>query len=181
MSEIIPELEKISVDAREKFGNLSPAQINWRPPGEGWSVGQCFEHLVITNELYFPAIQKVIAGTHRNNFFSKIPFAADLIGVLMKNSLDPEQKRKMKTFKMFEPAASDVSAAVIDDFAENQRKLIEMIVAVKDVNADKIKISEPINRALNIRLSAAFEILVMHEKRHFRQAERVLKASGFPH
>lgn len=180
MNEIIRELQNISADALEKFGNLSPAQINWRPSEDDWSVGQCFEHLIITNKLYFPAIEKVVGGTHRNNFFSKIPFAADLIGVLMKNSLNPEQKRKMKTFKMFEPAASDVSAAVIDDFAENQRKLIEMIIAVKDVDTDKIKIPEPLNRALNIRLSDAFEILVMHEKRHFQQAQRVVRTNGFP-
>ena len=180
MNDIISELQKISVDALEKFGSLSSEQINWRPSADDWSVGQCFEHLIITNRLYFPAVQKVIDGTHRNNFFSRIPFAADLIGVLMRNSLNPEQKRKMKTFKIFEPASSDVVATVIDDFAENQRKLIEMIAAVKDIDADKIKIPEPLNRALNIRLSDAFEILTMHEKRHLRQAERVVQTSGFP-
>lgn len=180
MNEITAELQKISAGAQEKFGSLSPAQINWRPPDGGWSVGQCFEHLIITNELYFPAIRKVIDGTHRNNFFSKIPFSVDLIAALMKNSLKPEQKRKMKTFKMFEPAASEVAATVIDDFAENQRKIIDMIAAVKDADADKIKIPEPLHRALNLRLSDAFEILALHEKRHFQQAEKVAQASGFP-
>ena len=180
MSEIISELQTISENTKSIFGKLSAEQINWKPSEKVWSVGQCFEHLIVTNNLYFPNIQKVIDGTHRNNFFSKILFATDLIAVLMRNSLNPDQKRKMKTFKIFEPAASGVSETMITDFAENQRKLIEMAKAVENLDIHKIKISEPVGAALNLRLDDAFEILAMHEKRHFKQAERVLQTSGFP-
>lgn len=180
MQKVLIELQKISVDAQETFGKLSPAQINWRPSAASWSVGQCFEHLIVTNDLYFPNIQKVIDGEHRNNFFSKIPFAADLIAVLMKNSLNPEQKRKMKTFKIFEPAARDVSDAIVDDFVENQRKLTALVEAVKDFDVHQIKISEPVGAWLNLRLDDAFEILAMHEKRHFKQAEKVIREQNFP-
>lgn len=179
-SEIINELQTISENAAKTFGSLSADQINWRPHTESWSVGQCFEHLIITNELYFPNIQKVIDGTHHNNLFSKIPFSTDLIAALMKNSLKPEQKRKMKTFKMFEPAVSNVSETIIKDFTDNQRQLIAMISAVKDIDIHKIKISEPISAALNLRLDDAFEILTIHEKRHFLQAESVMGGDGFP-
>lgn len=180
MSEIIFNLEAISEDARKTFGALSAEQLNWKPNAESWSVGQCFEHLIVTNELYFPNIRKVIAGTHHNNFYSKIPFAVDLIAALMKNSLNPDQKRKMKTFKIFEPDASNISATIIEDFIENQQTLIEMAKAVKDLNIHQIKISEPVGAALNLRLDDAFEILAMHEKRHFKQAERVMEMESFP-
>ncbi len=180
MSETVSELQKISAATQNIFGRLSPAQINWKPSAEGWSVGQCFEHLIVTNNLYFPNIQKVIDGKHSNNFFSKIPFATDLTAVLMKNSLNPDQKRKMKTFRIFEPAASNVSETIIEDFIENNQKLIEMVEAVKHLDVHQIKISEPIGTALNLRLDDAFEILAMHEKRHFKQAERVIKTEGFP-
>ncbi len=180
MSEIITELQNISADVQKTFGKLLAEQINWKPNAENWSVGQCFEHLIVTNKLYFPNIQKVIDGTHRNNFFSKIPFATDLIAVLMKNSLNPEQKRKMKTFKIFEPSASNVSETIFEDFAENQQELIEKVKAVNGFDLHKIKISEPLSIALNLRLDDAFEILAMHEKRHFKQAERVMESEGFP-
>lgn len=180
LENLIAETETISENVQKSFGGLSDDQLNWKPSAEKWSVGQCFEHLIITNKLYFSNIQKVIGGTHRNNFFSKIPFAVDLIAALMKIVLNPDQKRKMKTFKMFEPAVSDVSATIIEDFAENQRKFIEMIEAVKDFDVHKIKIAEPLSTALNLRLDDAFEILVMHEKRHFRQAENVSNLENFP-
>jgi hypothetical protein len=177
---IIDELNQISHDAKQTFGNLSAEQINWKPNAESWSIAQCFEHLIVTNNLYFPKIQQVINGTHRNNFFSKIPFSTNLIAVAMKNALNPNQKRKMKTFKVFEPSASNVSPTIIEDFAANNRKLIEMIEACKDFDLHKIKIAEPLSVALNLRLDDAFEILAMHEKRHFKQAERVLNLEDFP-
>jgi hypothetical protein len=166
-AKLVSALEEISADAKKTFGNLNAAQINWKPNGKSWSIGQCFEHLIVTNNLYFPNIQKVARGRHRNNIFSKIPFVPDLIAALMENSL-------------FEPASSEVSATIIDDFVENQRKLIEKIEAVKDFETHKIKISEPLSAALNLRLDDAFEILAMHERRHFRQAEKVLQAESFP-
>jgi hypothetical protein len=176
----IEDLQRISAAAKSVFGGLSGERLNWKPSAKSWSVGQCFEHLIITNSLYFPNIQKVADGTHRNNFFSKIPFAARLTAALMKNSLKPEQSRKMKTFRIFEPAMSDIPSTIFDDFAANQRELIALIERVKDLDIEKIKISEPLSAALNLRLSDAFEILAMHEKRHFLQAERVLQTAGFP-
>lgn len=180
MKEIINALDEISQKAQQTFGKLSAEQINWKPNPKSWSIAQCFEHLIVTNNLYFPNIQKVIDGTHRNNFFSKIPFSTNLIAVAMKNALNPEQKRKMKTFKVFEPSTSNVSPTIIEDFVENNLKLSEMIEACKNLDLHKIKIAEPLSVALNLRLDAAFEILVMHEQRHFKQAERVLNLENFP-
>lgn len=180
VSDICSDLQQTAIDAAAEFGGMTIDQLNWKPSPKNWSIAQCFEHLIVTNNLYLPNIQRVIDGKHRNNFFSMIPFLPDLIGVLMKNCLNPDQARKMKTFKMFEPNMSDISATIIDDFAENQQKLIAMIKAVKDFDIRKIKIPEPLTIALNIRLSDAFEILTMHEQRHLRQAKRVMQAEGFP-
>jgi hypothetical protein len=175
LADLITEANLIARDTRSTFGSLSAEELNWKPNAKSWSIGQCFEHLIVTNNLYFPNIQNVIDGRHRNNLFSKIPFAADLIGILMKNTLNPEQKRKMKTFRIFEPSASAVSETVIEDFAENQQRLVAMIEAVQHLDIDRVKIAEPLSIALNLRLGDAFEILAMHERRHFRQAERVLE------
>jgi hypothetical protein len=180
MNQIISELENISVNVVKTFGKLSSGQINFKPSAKSWSIGQCFEHLIITNSLYFPAIQKVIDGKHTNNFFSKIPFSTNLISALMKNSLSPDQKRKMKTFKIFEPVASNIRHTIIDDFAVNQRQLIEMVKAVQGMDIHNIKIAEPLSVALNLRLDDAFEILMLHEQRHFNQAMQVFKVGGFP-
>jgi plasmid rolling circle replication initiator protein Rep len=177
--DLIKETEKIAEKAKQTFGFLNSEQLNRKLSAESWSIGQCFEHLIVTNKLYFPNIQRVINGKHQNNFFSKIPFAVDLIAVLMKNSLKPEQKRKMKTFKIFEPSLSNISETIIEDFAENQRILIDLMKNLESFDVHQIKISEPLSMMLNLRLKDAFEILILHEERHFQQAQRVLKILGF--
>ncbi len=180
LAELVANTKTFIENVEDIFGYLTVEQINWKPDSKTWSVGQCFEHLIVTNKLYFPNIQKVIDGTHSNNFFSKIPLSTNLIGVLMKNALNPYQKRKMKTFKVFEPSASNVSSTIIKDFVANNQLLIKMIEACKSLELHKIKIAEPLSVALNLRLNDVFEILAMHEERHFLQAKRVLKLAGFP-
>jgi DinB superfamily len=180
LSTLIADTKFITKKVEDIFGKLTVGQLNWKPSEKSWSIGQCFKHLISTNNLYFPAIQKVIDGNHRNNFFSKIPFSTNLIAALMKNSLKPQQARKMKTFKVFEPSTSNVSGTIFDDFAENNQKLIAMFEACKGLEIHKIKIPEPLSVALNLRLDEAFEILVLHEQRHFLQAERILQLREFP-
>lgn len=177
---VLNELELVVADSRASFGKMSAAQINWKPSEKDWSIAQCFEHVIVTNELYFPNIQKVIDGQHRNKLFSKVPFGTDLIAFAMKNSLNPEQSRKMRTFKMFEPSVSDVRETIIEDFATNQKNLMDLAAAARSLDVHRIKIAEPLSPALNLRLIDAFEILSMHSRRHFLQANRLVGAAGIP-
>ena len=180
VEKLINESQIISDKVLETFGDLSAEQLNWKPNENAWSIAQCLEHLIVTNDLYFENIQKVTDGTHRNNIFSKIPFATDIISFGMKKILSPDWKGKMKTFKMFEPSFSEVSEDILERFGENQNKFITLMEATKDLEIRKIKIAEPIGSAVNLRLIDAFEILVVHEQRHFNQAKRVLEIEEFP-
>ncbi len=69
LNNLTGELEEISQNVQKTFGNLSAEQINWRPSSEGWSVGQCFEHLIKTNELFYAELDKIAGGSRRNSFW----------------------------------------------------------------------------------------------------------------
>jgi hypothetical protein len=179
MSEIIPELEKISADALEKFGNLSPAQINWRPPDEGWSVGQCFEHLIKSNELFYSDLDKIAEGTRRNSFLENYSPLSGVFGSLLISSLKKDERKfKAPTEKIVPPSEIDVN--IIEIFAGHQAELIGKIRRTENIDWNKTKITSPFMQLMTYKLSDGFQVIVEHEKRHFRQAERVMKASGFP-
>ena len=180
ISSFIATVEIIDDEVRQTFGELSKEQFNWKPNPKSWSIAQCLEHLIVTNDLYFENIQKVADGTHRNNLFSKIPFVTDLIGFGMKKILSPDWKMKMKTFEMFKPSYSDVSESILEDFSKHQEKFIALMESTKDLDCREIKVAEPIGVAVNLRLIDAFEVLVVHEQRHFNQARRVLEMEKFP-
>ena len=180
MKELVSISEIIAEDFQKTFGGLTGGQLNWKPGEKEWSVAQCVEHLVITNNLYFENIQKVADGNHKNNIYSKIPLIPNLTGLVMKKVLSPEWRPKIKTFEMFKPAKSSVREDILEVFDKNQRRLISLMDATKNLEVRKIKVAEPIGRAVNLRLIDAFEILVVHEKRHFNQAKRVLNLPEFP-
>ncbi|MGQ0560713.1 MAG: DinB family protein [Gemmatimonadota bacterium] len=48
---------RASIDAIGRLqSQLSYLQIGWRPPTGGWSIGQVFEHLIISDSLYLPKL-----------------------------------------------------------------------------------------------------------------------------
>lgn len=180
MSEIISELEKISTDTLEKFGNLSSAQINWRPSANGWSVGQCFEHLIKTNELFYDEMDKIAGGARRSSFLENYSPLSGFFGNLLINSLKKDERKfKAPSPKIVPPSEIDVN--IIEIFAGHQAELIGKIKQTENVDWNKTKITSPFMKLMTYRLSDGYRVFVEHEKRHFRQAERVVQTSGFPH
>ncbi len=179
MNEIISELETISADIQKTFGNLSAEQINWKPSETGWSVGQCFEHLIKTNELFYGELEKIANGTRQNSFLENWSplsgfFANLLIGSLKKD----ERKFKAPSPKIIPP--SEIDGVIIEKFAAHQTELIEKIKQTETADWNKIKITSPFMKLMTYRLADGFRVVVEHERRHFRQAKRVTEVQGFP-
>src|ERR1051325_9855243 len=121
---VIDAANNVASEARSTFGHLTPSQLNWKPSAERWSVAQCFDHLLTSNKGYLPIIDNVLAG-YKRTFWQSMPGLPGLMGKLLIKSLDPASTRKIKAPKRFEPAQSDISASVIDDFVHQQMKIVE--------------------------------------------------------
>lgn len=179
LGSVIDAANQVAADARSAFGKLSPAQLNWKPTAERWSVGQCFDHLLQSNDGYFPAIEEVLAGK-KSTLMQRMPILPGLAAKLLIKYLDPASVRKLKAPKNFQPAESNISAGVIDDFVAQQNRLIEKMQATQHLDLKKIMISSPVSGAINYSLINAYRIIVVHEYRHFQQAKRVTEETAFP-
>ena len=179
LSNLLSELEKVSDDAQKTFGHLSPEQINWRPSAEGWSVGQCFEHLIKTNELFYGKLDEIAAGKQKNSFFENYSPLSGFFGNLLINSLKKDERKfKAPSQKIVPP--SEIDANIIEIFAAHQAELIGKIKQTETANWNKIKITSPFMKLMTYKLADGYKIVVEHERRHFRQAERVTKENDFP-
>ena len=170
----------IAADARSSFGGLSAAQLNWKPSAERWSIGQCFDHLITSNKGYLPIIESVRGGTKKARFLERLPVLPGLAGKLLIKSLDPASTRKLKAPKNFEPAQSNISASVIDDFVAQQDKIVEGMKSTSHLELEQIVITSPAASFVTYSLLDAYRIIVVHEQRHFQQAQRVAAEPGFP-
>jgi hypothetical protein len=177
---VVNQADAIAREAREVFGSLTKEQLNWKPSAERWSVAQCFDHLITSNSGYLPIVDSVLKGQKQSSVWQKLPFLPGLWGKMLIKSLDPAQTRKMKAPKRFEPAQSDVSGSIINDFAAQQQQLIEKIKATSNLDVERIVITSPAASFVTYSLMDAYRIIVVHERRHFQQAQRVTEESGFP-
>ena len=179
LANLIATANNIANEVKSTFGHLSPSQLNWKPSADRWSVAQCFDHLLTSNEGYLPIVDSVLAGKKRT-FWESMPVLPGLAGKLLIKSLDPANTRKMKAPKRFEPAQSDIKASVITDFVDQQGKIVEKMKATEHLALEKIVITSPAAAAITYSLMDAYRIIVVHEQRHFQQAKRVMEESGFP-
>jgi len=180
LQELHEDLFTLSNNTRDEFGRLNVAQLNWKPAPERWSVGQCFDHLVTSNAAYFPIFEAVINGQKKSRAIERFPLLPKLWGKLLIKSLDPKATRKLKAPGRFKPSSSDISGSIIEDFVEHQTKVAESIEAIGKLNPERIVITSPAASMITYSLMDALRIIVVHEKRHFQQAQRVTHESGFP-
>src|SRR4051812_21054252 len=177
---LVEELGTVTGEARKVFGSLSVEQLNWKPSAERWSVGQCFDHLIQTNRTFFPAMERVAAGTFKSSAWSRVSPLSGLFARMILRALDPVKGRKTKAPKVFLPASSDVSADVIEKFAEHQRELTERMRATASRDIRRIMVTSPVASVATYSLLDAYRIVVAHERKHFEQARRVAEEPGFP-
>ena len=176
---LVAAIRNIAAEAKSTFGELSPSQLNWKPSAERWSVAQCFDHLLNSNKGYFPVIDDVLAGK-KQTFWQSMPVLPRLGGKFLLKFVDPASTRKVKAPKRFEPAQSDISASVINDFIEQQTKIAGKMQETGHLDLKRIVITSPAASAITYSLMDAYRIIVSHEHRHFQQAKRVTEETGFP-
>jgi hypothetical protein len=174
------ELEQIGREAGEVFGRLSPAQLNWKPSAEQWSVGQCFDHLITTNRSFFPDMERVAAGGHRNTLWAQVSPLSGFFGRFILNALDPVKGRKIKAPRAFLPASSDVGADVIVKFGQNLSEVAARMRATEGVDLRRTVVTSPAMALVTYSLFDVYRIFVAHARKHFEQARRVTQTEGFP-
>ena len=176
---LINEYQTISENARKTFGGLSNDQINWRPRPDGWSVGQCFDHLIKSNLEFEPQFQEMTSGNRKQTFWQSYSPLSGVFGNFLLNSLKNDARKFNAPSKAIVPT-SDIPADIIEQFAAHQTDICERIKSLAHLDWNKTIVTSPFLRLMTYRLDITFDISVEHEKRHFRQAERVLQTDGFP-
>ena len=177
-SVVTTEIEQITEDFRSAFGSLSEGQLNWKPAADSWSVAQCLDHLIRSNDEMRPVIDAKLGGAKNSFLESWSPLTGFFGGFLKKSLISDKRKFKAPSKNIVPP--SDIESGIIERFADNQRAVIENINALADFDWDKTVITSPFMRLMTYRLRDGLGILIEHEKRHFRQAKRVTHVEGFP-
>ena len=163
MNHVILELEKISSATDKSFVNLSPEQLNWKPHPGSWSIGQCLDHLIKSNEAFDREFQFLAKG-HRNPSFLKkySPLTGFFGNFLLKSMKNDAKKFKAPTKAIVPP--SDLPADIVEKFTKHQKEFIERIKSIEHIDLHDVVITSPFLQIVTYRFDIALEIAVEHEK-----------------
>jgi len=175
---LVSELEASDVRAESVAKGLSSEQLNWYPGQNAWSVGQCLEHLCMTNEVYLPAISIALnKGVHAKvqeislGWFSRW---------FIRNYIAPDPNApRAQAPKKIQPG-KQVEPFVLDAFLRSNERARELIMRAVDYDVNRIRFKNPFVPLLRFTVGTGLEIVAKHESRHLRQAEKVMQSAGFP-
>lgn len=172
-------MQKTADDARESFGELSGDQLNWKPGEKSWSVGQCLEHLIKTNEQFNPEFERFAKGNRQNSFWENWSPLTRFFGRFLINAVTEDSKKAKAPSKKIVPP-SNIGADIVERFANHIAEVNEKITVCAGADREKTIVSSPFLPLMTYRLDDAYTVLVEHTKRHIRQAKRVKATEGFP-
>jgi hypothetical protein len=180
LSTVSSEAEKNSDLARTVAGDLTEAQLNWKPSAEEWSVAQCLEHLAVATRGFDPYFAGVLQRAKNKPAAANPPaYKPTMMGGWLARHVAPESPRKLRAPKLFRPAASSIQGS-LQMFLDEQQKFIDFVRQCTGIDYNKTRIRSPVTPLVRYSLADAFVITVLHAQRHLAQARRVRERPEFP-
>ena len=178
MEKWINQIDRNTAEFSQLFDGLTEQELNWKASEDRWSIAQNMDHVITINESYFPQINSIRSGDYQTPFIGKFNFVTSFLGKAILKAVNPDRKKKMKTFTIWEPSSSQISGDIVKRFKQHQEELKGIIEMSSDLLSNNAVISSPANKNIVYKLETAFDIIVTHELRHLEQAKEVLGEIG---
>ena len=174
---LIVATKTLDVRAQAIRDEADAAELAWRPPTGGWSVGEVFEHLCVANDSYLVMLRHVLANPPAGDprAGAQQVWRPSLAGRMLVASFT--SPRKLPAPKMWRPEPI-ARPHVIDAFLERQAELVELIERSLAFKWMRVRLASPVSLLIRMNVGDAFNILVRHAERHFAQIDRVRASKG---
>ena len=154
---------------------LTLDQLNLKPAPDAWSMAQIIDHIIVINKTYEPMLQGLHKGTFQPPFHAKITFLVSFFGDMILKGVHPSNRKKTKTFPIWEPTQSDLPNTIMETFRNHQETLKSWIKDSQNLMEKGAVIHSPASKIIVYTLEKAFDIIVTHEERHLVQAQELKK------
>ena len=165
-------------DSQKEFlaavSNLSDEQWKWKPAPERWSVGECAEHIVLSEGALFGFMQTALKNPPSEDWEAKTgPKTAILLQVMA------PRLGKAQAPEEIQPSGKMPRAEIMRQYAEVRARTLkfaeETDLALKEhLSPHPFPIFNPLN---------AYQWILyipLHNMRHDKQIEEVKATAGFP-
>lgn len=170
------EITRENLNTVENLKNQPIEILNWKHDSESWSALECIEHINRYGDFYIPEItNRIKASKHKSSEIFKSNWLGKYFSKMVSYN---ENLNKMKTFKSMNPLNSKLNTQTLEKFINQQHQIIELLDKSKFINLDKTKTAISISKLIKLKLGDTFRVLIFHNERHIKQAEKALKKAG---
>lgn len=82
--------------------------------------------------------------------------------------------KPINTFAAMNPLGSQLDMSVLNEFIDQQNKILEILDSSRDVNLNKIRTAISISKLIKLRVADTLRVVIYHNQRHFQQVKRAL-------
>jgi hypothetical protein len=168
------QLEEQLKEVISIFQNL-PTEVLLQPGSNNrWSIAQCFAHLNSYADFYTARITKAIDNAPSAN--EDCNFQHSVLGRYFISSMDPDlSKKKFKAMKKHLPAPVDDPHNEVAHFIAHLENLLILSRQARHKKLRKTSVATSIASWLKINAGDALAFLIVHNKRHLKQARQLVK------
>jgi hypothetical protein len=168
------QLEEQLKEVISVFQNLPTEALLQPGSNNGWSIAQCFAHLNSYADFYIPRITKAIDNAPSTT--EDCDFRHSLLGRYFIRSMNPNLgKKKFKAMKKHLPAPVADPHIEVARFIAHLENLLVLCRKARGKKLEKSSVSTSIASWLKINAGDALAFLIVHNKRHLKQARQLVK------
>ena len=179
-AEMVEEARRQRAQVLALTAPLDAAAFTRKPTPRGWSVGECLDHLTLINRIYLDAIDEAVRRGRSAGLTAGAGHGRTRrhgwMGNVFVRSLEPPPRPKVPTFRRTTPVPQRDRDVVLGEFLATQDRVTGAIDGARDLDLAAVRLRSPFVRALPLSLGQVFGAILAHNRRHIRQAERILEA-----
>jgi len=171
---IVDLLHESKAEFLAAVANLSDEQWKWKPAPNRWSVGECAEHIVLSEGALFGKAQEALKNPPDPDWEIKTKGKTEIILDVM-----AARKGKAQAPEEIQPAGKMSRAEIMAKFAEVRARTLKTVETVQVPLKEHLA---PHPFAFFNPLNAYQWLLYipLHNMRHDKQIEEVKATAGFP-
>lgn len=167
---------------KELMKDVDHTLLNTIPAPGKWCIGEIVDHLLLAGGRYADVLEAKLGDNPKNLKKGTGPYSHSVLIRLFIKVVSPEFKRTVPTIPPFVPHdhKNFDKKGLLSDFESLNNRFIELVdIADKhQLDLGKIKVGNPIYPIWKMSISGCLAINEAHQRRHFDQVERILRAKA---
>jgi hypothetical protein len=176
LTSLLDQIDACERHAGALVRDMSDNSVNRQPPGGGWSVAECLEHLVLMNDFYLRGWQQAVeeaAALELGPFRGLRPTP---VGRWFVKSMEPPVRMKAKAIAQVTPSARFDRDTILARYKASHEGYRHLVRSAAGVDANRIVRPNAIVKQVRMRLSTVLMVVPAHDRRHLWQAANVKHA-----